>query len=166
MTQPRGKFNRKSRVAGRFVALPWTMLDCPAYVALSVHAKALLIEIARQLNGSNNGMLLCSRAKLVPRGWTSNDMLTKSRRELIDAGFLHQTVMGQRPNRASWFAVTWCDLDRIDGFDPGAAATFRRGAYEARNLAVKPDREELFRRWEAAGKTRVLDRGTVQNAQA
>ena len=34
-----------------------------------------------------------------------------------------------RPNRASWYAVTWQSLDRLPGYDAGAAETFRRGAY-------------------------------------
>lgn len=148
-----GRDKRRSKAgrdAGGFAAVPWSVLDSQAYIGLSVHGKALLFEMARQLTGHNNGSLLCSRTKLAPRGWTSNDMLTKAKRELLDAGFLHQTVMGQRPNKASWYAVTWLVLDRIDGFDAGAAELFVRSAYRL-NEPLK-----------APAKTRPLDRPTVQ----
>jgi hypothetical protein len=144
--------DKRARSTGRdpggFVAIPWSVLDSDAYRALSMHGKAMLVEMARQLRGGNNGALLCSRAYMAPRGWKSADMLTKAKRELIAAGFLHETVMGQRPNRASWFAVTWCALDRLKGLDEGAVATFNRGAYKAPAMAApKPTRDELYAKW-------------------
>ena len=38
--------------------------------------------------------------------------------------------MGHRPNKASWYAVTWRALDKLPGFDIGAAEGFKRGAYQ------------------------------------
>ncbi len=61
-------------------------------------------------------------------------MLTKAKRELLDGGFLHETVMGHRPNKASWYAMTWQALDRIHGYDAGAFELFRRGAYNENAL--------------------------------
>lgn len=124
------------RDGGGFVALPWSVLDSPAYLNLSSHAKALLMEFARQLRGDNNGALLCSRAYLATRGWKSNDMMTKCRDELVDAGLIHQTVMGCRPNRASWYAVTWIGLDKLIGLDPDLARAFVRGAYRTSHSSV------------------------------
>ncbi|WP_083293087.1 hypothetical protein [Hydrogenophaga sp. PML113] len=124
------------RDAGGFVALPWAVLDSPAYAALSVHAKALLLEVARQYVRDNNGRLLLSRAYMEKRGWKSSDMLTKAKRELLDGGFVHETVKGHRPNKASWYAVTWQSLDRHPGYDEGAVETFVRSAY-GRNRALK-----------------------------
>jgi len=152
-----GKDKRRSRAGrdpGGFLAVPWSVLDSPAYIALSVHAKALLFDVARQLTGHNNGSLLCSRTKLAPRGWTSNDMISKSKRELIEAGFLHETVMGQRPNKASWYAVTWQVLDRLDGYDAGAAETFVRSAYRLKGATRPPTAMPQ--------QTHTLDRPTVQ----
>lgn len=112
------------------MALPWSVLDCPAYGALSMHARVLLLEVARQYVRDNNGRLLLSRAYMGSRGWKSADMLTKAKKELIDGGFIFQTVMGHRPNKASWYAVTWRALDKIPGFDAGTVEGFRRGAYQ------------------------------------
>lgn len=130
------------REAGRFIALPVAVLDCPAYAQLSMHARALLLEVARQFAGDNNGRLLLSRDYMAKRGWKSNDMLTKAKRELLNGGFIHETVMGHRPNKASWYAVTWRTLDRIPGYDAGAVESFRRGAYNEtasiKNAPLRP----------------------------
>lgn len=124
-----GRKGATGRDPGGFVALPWSVLDSAAYARLSHPAKALLMEFARQFVRDNNGRLLCSRAYLAKRGWRSNDVIQRSKRELIAAGFIVETVMGQRPNRASWYAVTWQTLDPHPGYDAGAAAGFVRGAY-------------------------------------
>ena len=56
-------------------------------------------------------------------------MLTKAKRELLDAGFIFETVKGQRPNKAARYAVTWRALDRHPGYEAGTAEAFQRGAY-------------------------------------
>lgn len=130
------------RVAGGFVAVPWAVLDCAAYARLSHPARSLLLEIARQFVRDNNGRLLASAAYLAKRGWTSADVITRAKRELLEAGFIHETVRGHRPNKASWYAVTWRLLDPHPNYDPGAAAIFERGRYErtaaAQNASLRP----------------------------
>jgi hypothetical protein len=125
--------SRSKRDAGRdsggFVALPWSVLDCAAYARLSHPARGLLMEFARQFIRDNNGRLLASGAYLAKRGWTSVDVITRAKRELLEAGFVFETVKGQRPNKASWYAVTWRALDKCKGYDFGTEAAFERGAY-------------------------------------
>lgn len=123
----RGKDN--GRDAGGFLALPWSVLDSAAYLGLSYPARALLLEVARQFNHDNNGKMLLSERHLAQRGWKGSGVITRAKRELLDAGLIYQTVLGMRPNKASWYAVTWRKLDKIDGFDAGAAQAFERGAY-------------------------------------
>lgn len=90
--------SRSKRDAGRdgggFVALPWSVLDCPAYARLSHPARGLLFEFARQFIRDNNGRLLASYAHLAPRGWTSKDVITRAKSELLDAGFIFETAKG------------------------------------------------------------------------
>ena len=117
------------RDAGGFVALPWAVLDSAAYARLSHPARGLLLEFARQYVRDNNGRLLASGAYLAGRGWKSADVITRAKRELLEAGFIFETVKGHRPNRASWYAITWQALDRLPGYDPGATESFQRGAY-------------------------------------
>ena len=133
-----GKRGDTGRDSGGFVALPWSVLDCPAYAALSHPARSLLLEIARQFVRDNNGRLLASRAYLGKRGWNSPDVISRAKSDLIAAGFIHETVKGHRPNKASWYAVTWRALDRLPGYDAGAAETFVRGAYQNASLRPSP----------------------------
>lgn len=126
---PKRKGHDTSRDQGGFIALPWSVLDCPAYASLSHPARSLLWEFARQYVKDNNGRLLASGVYLAKRGWKSQDVVTRAKRELLEAGFIHETVMGHRPNKASWYAVTWHTLDRLSGYDVGSAETFKRSAY-------------------------------------
>ncbi len=132
MANGRNKTRRAAtnRDSGGFVALPWSVLDCQAYARLSMHARALLLEVARQYHQDDNGRMLLSRAYMATRGWKSHDTLMKAKRELLDGGFIFETVLGHRPNKASWYAVTWQTLDKFPGYDFGAADRFQRGAYK------------------------------------
>lgn len=139
-----GKMKKSSsgRVAGGFIALPWAVTDCPNYKNLSYTARALLIEVARQYVRDNNGRLLMSMRYLKTRGWTSSDVVNRAKKELIAGGFIHETVKGRRPNRASWYAITWQKLDLHKDYDFGAERSFRRSAYEPpiRLVAAAPVR--------------------------
>lgn len=143
------------RFPGGFIALPWAVLDSPYYADLSHPARALLLELARQYMGDNNGRLLASAAFLYKRGWKSSDVISRAKRQLLDGGFFHQTVQGHRPNKASWYALTWQTLDRRAEYDPGTVETFKRGAFRpAPTLAlvpVKPTRAELYERHRNSG---------------
>lgn len=135
-----GREKRKGdsgRDAGGFAAIPWTVFDSPAYARLSHPAKALLMEFARQFVRDNNGKLLCSMAHLRPRGWKSSDVVHRAKSELLQAGFIHETCKGQRPSRASWYAVTWRTLDRHVGYDHGTIESFERGAFR-KNTSLSP----------------------------
>jgi hypothetical protein len=118
--------------------------------------------MARQFTGSNNGRLLASAAYLRKRGWTSSDTISRAKADLMRAGFIFETVKGQRPNKASWYAITWQTLDRHPGFDPGAVELFRRGAYQSvphvQLVPAKPTRDELYQRHRAPLKTGFLVR--------
>lgn len=137
MGRDKSRKGDSGRDSGGFSAIPWSVFDSPAYARLSHPAKALLMELARQFVRDNNGKLLCSAAYLSKRGWKSNDVITRAKAELLAAGFIHETCKGQRPNRASWYAVTWRTLDRHNGYDHGAAESFERGAYR-KNASLTP----------------------------
>lgn len=126
MSKNRGKGT--SRDGGRFVALPNILLDSPAYLSMSFSARALLIDLARQYTGSNNGKLVVCDKALRPRGWTSKTTIHKAKAELLATGFLCETRKGQKPNKASWFALTWQTLDWSPEMDIQRTG-FTRSAY-------------------------------------
>ena len=140
----KGRKGDSGRDSGGFIALPWSVLDSPAYGHLSHPSRSLLLEVARQFVKDNNGRLLLSRAYMATRGWKSTDMITKCKNELLEAVFIFQTVQGHRPNKASWYAVTWRALDRHPGYDVGAEKCFERGAYRnnalLKNAGLRPPR--------------------------
>ena len=130
----RKKRGGTGREGGQFIAMPHTVLESDAYLNLSHPARALLMEFALQFHGDDNGRLLCSAKHLRKRGWKSSDVINRAKQELLAAGFIHETVKGHRPNKASWYAVTWQTLDRLHGYDEGTAQTFERGAYRKKSL--------------------------------
>lgn len=139
-----GKYKRsridESRDAGNFVALPWSVLDSDAFQKLSHPARSLLLELARQYKKNNNGQLITTLAYLKTRGWTSSDTINRAKQELLNAGLIHETFKGHRPNKASWFAMTFHALYRNPRFDEGAYETFKRGAYQNKSLFSPPGR--------------------------
>lgn len=125
------------REAGRFITLPVSVLESAAYLWLSANARSLLLEVALQCHGDDNGRMLLSRAYLKGRGWKGASALDKAKRELLDAELIFETVKGHRPNKASWYAVTWRRLDKHHGFDHGIERAFELGAYRRVTLEAK-----------------------------
>ncbi len=91
------------------------MLDHPNFFTLSTRAVKLLIDIASQYRGTNNGDLCATYSVLRKRGWTSNDQIQKGLNELLDRGWLIKTRQGRRPRVASLFAITWEPIDDCGG---------------------------------------------------
>lgn len=125
-----------SREGGGFIALPHAVLYSTAYLKLSHTARSLLLEFALQYKHDNNGRLLCSSRYLSNRGWNSNDTILRAKRELLNAGFIHETVKGHRPNKASWYAITWYTLDKHSAMDQAAVKTFVRSAYRKNDALI------------------------------
>ena len=143
----RTRHKKADRDGVRFLALPHAVLDARAFLTLSAPAVRLLLDIARQHTGTNNGRLVACMRYLTTRGWKSHDTVQRARLELEAAGFLIQTRKGARPNRAAWFALTWAGLDWAPDMDI-AKANFERGLY-SKNDPLPP-----------ILKTRVLPRHT------
>nr|WP_314899149.1 hypothetical protein [uncultured Deefgea sp.] len=123
-----GKGRGKDRDGEQFVAIPMVVLNSPAFIHLSPRAVKLLLDIASQNNGRNNGRLLASKRFMTSRGWTSVDQLTKALHELLEHRLIEQTVRGHMPNKASWFGVTWQGLEPRTDYDM-AMSGWPRSAY-------------------------------------
>lgn len=127
----RDRTERRKRSAsglGRFVALPHVVIDSPAYRSLSFRARALLVDVARQYDGKNNGSLACTPKYLRPLGWRSNDGITKGLHELLERRLLVETRKGRFPSTAAWYALNWHPLDVLAGLDIDPSQ-YRTGAY-------------------------------------
>lgn len=111
------KRNGSKRDSGLFVAIPHDVIDSTTYRQLGYTSRALLVDLARQYTGTNNGRIVACNKYLKPLGWNSHATVTKSLRELLDSGLLVQTRLGMRPNRAAWFALAWYQLDASQGIE-------------------------------------------------
>ena len=97
-----------------FLSLPHNVLDHDSFRTLSPRATKLLIDIAAQYRGCNNGDLCAPLSVMRKRGWKSNDQLFKARKELLDRGLILTSRQGGR-NKASLFALTWLQIDDCKG---------------------------------------------------
>lgn len=118
---------------GTFVRLPLSVLNSRAYLDASPHARVLLIDLAMQYRGDNNGDLCAAWKLMKPRGWRSEATLNKAKKELLVLGLIVETRKGARPNKASLYALTWCDLDPCGGKLEMTTRSFPRGAYKLRD---------------------------------
>ncbi|MBE0625685.1 MAG: hypothetical protein IH606_12830 [Burkholderiales bacterium] len=79
---------------GGHARLYWTLLDSPAYLALSYSAKALYVDLRRRLLSTNNGNINAALSTLKHRGWRSSATLNKALIDLVAVGLIAQTRQG------------------------------------------------------------------------
>jgi len=112
----RSRLNSKGRQdSGSFLKLPHSMIGHENFQALAPRAVKLLISIASQYRGDNNGDLTTAWRILQPMGWTSKDQMEKARKELLERGWIVLTRQGRRPKVASLYAVTWLPINECSG---------------------------------------------------
>lgn len=107
-----GKRKKKS---GRFLMLPATVLDSAAFRSLSHAEVRVLILLAADYDGSNNGGLALTRSQARARGIGSNATLDSGLRQLEQCGLITRTDPGMmRPPKPARFAVTWKPTDKTN----------------------------------------------------
>ena len=116
MTRPN---ETRRKIKGRqtippFVMFPRVLMLHKNFKTLSPRATKLVVDLASQYNGFNNGDLCASLGFLKNRGWNSSDQLFKARKELADRGM---TVVARQGglNLATLFALTWFPIDDCKG---------------------------------------------------
>ncbi|MDR7134043.1 hypothetical protein J2X06_001227 [Lysobacter niastensis] len=104
----------KGRKSAPFIGIPRDVLDSAEFGALSPQATKLLLELARQYRGKNNGDFSASWGQLLERGWHSPGTLQRAKKEIVASGFAVVTRQGGR-NRCSLYGVTWWAIDDCNG---------------------------------------------------
>ncbi len=107
--------NRKGRnPTSRFVRLDHSLLNSPAFCALTTTARALMIELAMLENGSNNGSLYLSIRDATARlGLSDNTAAQNAFNELQEMGFIEMTeaahfhIKASEKSRARCWRLTW-----------------------------------------------------------
>jgi hypothetical protein len=110
---------RRQRQKGRrsehtYLGIPHYIIRSPEFGRLSAWGMKLLIELAGNHNGKNNGDLSAAFSVLKDRGWNSSGTLQAALGELLRAGWIVRTRHGGR-NRCALYAVTWWPVDECAG---------------------------------------------------
>lgn len=99
---------------GYFTRLPHAVQDSENWRQCSATGIKLLLDIARQYRGNNNGDLCAALSVLRSRGWRSSDTVGTALRELRHYGLLLLTRQGGL-HRPSLYALTWQAIDDCGG---------------------------------------------------
>lgn len=105
---------RGRRNVGHFSMWLHACHDAERYTALSLPARALLVEFLGQYRGNNNGDLTCAYAVLGLRGWKARSTIERAAKELEHYGWIIRTRQGGR-NMPNLYAVTWQPIDECGG---------------------------------------------------
>jgi len=108
----RSKHKQKASFAG----IPRVVMECPDYINLNGSAVKLLVEMACQFKGGNNGDLCPAWTLMKERGFCSKTTLSKAIKELLQAEMILLTRQGHFiKNKASLYALTWAPIDECLG---------------------------------------------------
>ena len=98
----------------RFLKLNYPIINSTNFDMLTGSALKLLIYIASQYNGNNNGDLSAAYSGLSQRGWKSSTTLADAIDCLVHYGFIVKTRQGGK-NKCNLFAVTWYEINPCHG---------------------------------------------------
>jgi hypothetical protein len=114
------------------------LLDCADFIALSGVQTKLLIDVASQYNGYNNGDLCASLSVLKKRGWNSNDTITNGLKVLIAKNLIIQTKQGGLGIGPNLYAITWQPIDECKGKLDVAATTSAPRSFKENKVPTPP----------------------------
>jgi hypothetical protein len=114
-----------------YAAIEHRVIDSPAYADLSFSARAMLIQIARQLTKTNNGLLQATYSDMRRFGFDSEHTICRAIKELISHGMIYRTRAGGYHLGAAQYAVTWLPIKSskglfLDGFKPCSWRDWKR----------------------------------------
>src|SRR4029077_15251764 len=111
----REKLNRNRRLDAPHVRLYRWLLESSAYLSLSCPARAVLLEIARGHDGTNNGRLGLSGRRASQRCNIARGTAQRALVELQERGFVDCMTKGafsrKAPHATEWRLTWWsCDV--------------------------------------------------------
>ncbi len=112
-TRQKAKWRRDG---GSFLMLRHDLINNENFRTLTPRATKLLIDMASQFRGNNNGDLAATWSLLRNRGWNSKDQIAKGLAELLERGWIVQCKQGMRtPPVPTLYALTWLTIDECGG---------------------------------------------------
>ena len=101
-----------------FAGIPRIVMDTDDYKSLNGSAIKLLLELAYQYRGKNNGDLSATFSVMKKRGFKSKETLTNAIKALVDARLIEKTREGMFMNpggKCALYALTWNNRDECQG---------------------------------------------------
>ncbi len=99
-------------------ALPRVVWEHPDYCNLSGAGAKLLMDLACQFNGRNNGDLQVAYSTLSKRGWRSRQTISRAVAELLNAELIVKTREGKFTNpggQCALYALAWVQIHDCEG---------------------------------------------------
>lgn len=104
-------YPKKSNKAARFAQVPRKVLADPDFIQLTHATRLVLVLLAGQFGGFNNGALGLSKSQAEALG-VSNKTLYRALDELEAIDVIRQTRAASRvPPRPTMYALTWLAVD-------------------------------------------------------
>lgn len=118
--------NKRRSSGERYALLPLEVLTHPSYTTLPHYAQALLVAMAAQYTGKNNGDLSMPWSTAQLFGIRSKEHLVDGLRLLKLHGLIMKTRQGgKRPLGPTLWAITWRPIDDLPRkFDPDIRSSF------------------------------------------
>ena len=114
-TQTQKRLRNKNRYPFKFfVMFPCDVLNHETFRTLSPRARKLVVDIAAQYRGNNNGDLSATLSLMRDRGWNSSDQLDKAKKELVGKDVIRVARQGGL-NKCYLYALTWFPIDECKG---------------------------------------------------
>ena len=111
----RRKRNKKGQ---SFAGIPRAVMEHADYKSLNGNEVKLLLELAYQYRGSNNGDLTTAYSVLKNRGWSSRQTIDRAKKKLLQLGLITQTREGKFLNpggKCALYALVWRPIDECPG---------------------------------------------------
>lgn len=102
----------------RFAGIPHVVMEHPDWFKLHPSAICLLMELAKQYNGHNNGDLTAAWSIMHKRGFNSQSTLGNALERLLEYEFIVKTREGRFCNpgkQCALYALTWQPINECNG---------------------------------------------------
>lgn len=103
---------------GGFCSIPAAVIDGPDWCSLELAANKMLLVLAKQYKGSNNGDLCATKSIMSEYGLSSSNTIDRSLKQLVAKGLIIQTQAGYRGSdgtrKPNLYALTWLPVDEIN----------------------------------------------------
>jgi len=146
------KDNGDKRGNKPFTAMRHDVMDSHAWANTSMKGIKLIMDMAAQYRGNNNGDLCLAWKIMQSRGWKSEETLNNAKDELLEKRWIICTRKGSR-NVCALYALTFMGVDESDKYDPDIRPAMKpRDSWKAGNAV--PDIVEEKRK-ERAKKIKI-----------